>query len=43
MIFYVFIHAAKCALIMGAAYRALKQVARGFAEGPENISFVSHL
>jgi hypothetical protein len=42
-IFLAFIHAAKCALIMGAADGTLQQIAVGLAEGPENISFVSHV
>jgi len=39
----VFIHAAEGALIVGTANGALKQVTRGLTEGPENITFVSHL
>lgn len=39
----VFIHSAKGALIMGTAYCALEQIARGLAERAEDVAFISHV
>jgi hypothetical protein len=42
MIFFVFIHGAKCAAVVGTAYRALQYITVSLTGRPENIAFISH-